>query len=335
MTSGGVERKFQLTVPPNYDGRKPFPVLFGLHALSISNTVRVGHDGVRRHGAPVRLHRGRAVGAARRHDPVLAGRPARDNYDVRFIGDLLDKLEREMCVDRARVYSTGMSNGAQMSSLLACRIPNRIAAVAPVAGVEFSDTCRGRPVPVIAFHGTADPIVTYEGGGLNAARIADVDYWKGNVPPGLPQHHGVDAAMQTWAKHNGCDAKPVEERVAPEVRRRTWQHCKADTILYVDRRRRARLARQARARSSRRHSATRPPRSTRARSSSSSSSSTEGRNCRGSTAELCSGVGELWCAVDFEREVVDVAVPPVFTRFVRLDDGVVFRTEMRSRMTVR
>jgi polyhydroxybutyrate depolymerase len=131
------------------------------------------------------------------------------------------------------VYSTGMSNGAQMSSLLACRIPNRITAVAPVAGVEFADACRGRPVPVIAFHGTADPIVTYEGGGLNAARIADVDYWKGNVPPGLPQHHGVDAAMQTWSKHNGCDAKPVEERVAPEVRRRTWRHCKADTILYV------------------------------------------------------------------------------------------------------
>jgi polyhydroxybutyrate depolymerase len=73
-----------------------------------------------------------------------------DNYDVRFIGDLLDKLERELCVDRARVYSTGMSNGAQMSSLLACRMPNRIAAAAPDAGVEFSDSCRGRPVPVIA-----------------------------------------------------------------------------------------------------------------------------------------------------------------------------------------
>jgi hypothetical protein len=32
-----------------------------------------------------------------------------------------------------RVYSTGMSNGAQMSSLLACRIPNRITAVRAVA----------------------------------------------------------------------------------------------------------------------------------------------------------------------------------------------------------
>jgi polyhydroxybutyrate depolymerase len=131
------------------------------------------------------------------------------------------------------VYSIGMSNGAQMSSLLACRIPHRISAVATIAGVEFSHHCRGRPVPVMAFHGTADPIVTYDGGGLNATRIADAQYWKGNVPAGLPQHRGVDDAMRNWAAHNGCDRRPVEERVAPEVRRRTWKHCKAETVLYI------------------------------------------------------------------------------------------------------
>jgi poly(3-hydroxybutyrate) depolymerase len=75
--------------------------------------------------------------------------------------------------------------------------------------------------------------VAYDGGGLNATRIADVDFWKGNVPAGLPQHRGGDAAMQAWAKHNGCDPKPVEKRVAPEVRRRSWKHCRADTLLYV------------------------------------------------------------------------------------------------------
>jgi polyhydroxybutyrate depolymerase len=152
---------------------------------------------------------------------------------VAFIDDLLDLLERELCVDAARVYATGMSNGAQMSSLLACRLPDRITAVAPVAGVEFFDSCRGRPVPVMAFHGTADPIVTYDGGGLNATTIADLHFWKGNVPEGLPEHRGVDAAMRTWAAHNGCDSEPVEERVSLEVRRRTWQNCKAETVLYV------------------------------------------------------------------------------------------------------
>jgi polyhydroxybutyrate depolymerase len=121
-----------------------------------------------------------------------------------------------------------------MSSLLACRLGDRIAAVAPVAGVEFSaDTCTGPPVPVMAFHGDADPIVGYDGSGLNATAIADQQVWHGDVPDGLPTHGGVDQAMADWADHNGCDPEPVEEQVSPEVLRRSWEGCDAATVLYV------------------------------------------------------------------------------------------------------
>jgi polyhydroxybutyrate depolymerase len=233
MTSGGVEREFQMTVPKSYDGKRPLPLMLGLHALSIPHKVVAGMTGfadmATRYDFIGVAPAGRRDGAI----PYWIAAPTRDNHDVAYIADLLDLLETEMCVDTARVYATGMSNGGQMSSLLACRLPDRFAAVAPVAGVEFSGGCRGAPVPVIAFHGTADPIVTYGGGGLNATRIADAQYWKGNVPPGLPQHQGVDAAMRTWAAHNGCDQEPVEEQVGAEVRRRSWRRCKADTILYV------------------------------------------------------------------------------------------------------
>jgi polyhydroxybutyrate depolymerase len=233
MVSGGVERQFRLALPQTYDGKRPLPVVLALHPLSISHQFVAGMIGFGDMAAHYDfigvVPSGRLDGTT----PFWLAAPSVDNYDVQFISDLLDLLEAELCVDTARVYSTGISNGGQMSSLLACRLPNRITAVAPVAGVEFSEQCRGRPVPVIAFHGSADPIVTYEGGGLNATRIADTQYWKGNVPPGLPVHHGVDAAMGNWARHNHCDPTPVEERVSPEVRRRTWRHCKADTILYV------------------------------------------------------------------------------------------------------
>ena len=121
-----------------------------------------------------------------------------------------------------------------MSSLLACRMDDRMTAVAPVDGVEFNDeTCTGDPVPVMAFHGDADPVVTYEGGGLNATAIANQQYWKGDVPAGLPMHGGVDQAMAEWAAHNGCAPEPVEDRISPEVIRRTWQDCEAETVLYV------------------------------------------------------------------------------------------------------
>jgi polyhydroxybutyrate depolymerase len=233
MSSRGVERKYQVIVPARYDGRKPMPLVFALHALTVPYVVVPALSGfpdmAKRYDFITAVPSGRLDGAT----PYWLAAPSDDNYDVEFLGALLDRLVADFCIDSARVYSTGISNGAQMSSLLACRMPDRITAVAPVAGVEFYDSCRGRPVPVIAFHGLKDPIVTYVGGGLNAARIADVDYWKGKRPKGLAVHHGVDAAMRTWAAHNGCDAEPVEERVSPHVRRRTWQHCEAATVLYV------------------------------------------------------------------------------------------------------
>jgi polyvinyl alcohol dehydrogenase (cytochrome) len=234
VTSGGLERQFQLALPEGYDGRRPLPVVLGLHALSIDHrsvqSIAPGLAGMAEdHDFIGVAPSGRLDGST----PYWSAADSKDNHDVAFIGDLLDLLERELCVDTARVYATGMSNGAQMSSLLACRLPDRITAVAPVAGVEFSDTCRERPVPVMAFHGTADPIVTYDGGGLNAATIANTHLWKGDMPDGVPEHQGVDAAMRAWAAHNGCDPKPVEERVSPEVRRRTWRNCEAETILYV------------------------------------------------------------------------------------------------------
>lgn len=233
ITSGGVERVFQLQLPDSYDGATPLPVVLGLHPLTVSNAVVPAISGfadvAQTYDFIAVFPSGRLDGSI----PYWHAAPEAESYDVDFVAELLDLLESGLCVDVSRVYSTGMSNGGQMSSLLACRLSERIAAVAPIAGVEFFEECEGEPVPVIAFHGTADPIVTYEGGGLNATTISNTYFWKGDVPPGLPEHGGVDEAMRRWADHNGCDPEPVEERVSPEVWKRTWRGCDAETMLYV------------------------------------------------------------------------------------------------------
>lgn len=233
MTSGGVERRFQLTVPEGYDGTRPLPVVFALHGLTVNYaivpTVSGFADMAGRYEFVTVAPSGRLDGGT----PFWHAAPTDDNYDVAFVADLLDLLARELCIDPARVFSTGQSNGGQMSSVLACRLPERITAVAPVAGVEFAPECDGEPVPVMAFHGTDDTIVTYEGGGLNAATIAELHHWKGAAPTPVPAHHGVDAAMRNWAEHNGCDPEPVEQAVSPEVTRRSWRGCHAETVLYV------------------------------------------------------------------------------------------------------
>jgi polyhydroxybutyrate depolymerase len=232
LESGGVDRTYELVVPPSYDGTEPYAVVFGLHALTESYKFipsMVGFELADRYRFIGVAPSGRLNGTI----PFWMAAPTADNYDVRFIGALLDRLEATMCIDSARVFSTGMSNGAQMSSLLACRMPDRITAIAPVSGEEFLEPCNGAPVPIMAFHGSADPVLPYEGGGLNATQIAATNYWKGAVPAGMPAPLGIDESMRRWARHNRCDAKYVDARVAPHVRRRTWQHCDAATILYV------------------------------------------------------------------------------------------------------
>jgi len=233
LQAGGRERQYLVEIPETYDGSTALPLVFSLHALTVDYHVVNLLSGVDDMADKYDFITVSPSGLISNGAPYWLAAPTRDNYDLTFLDDLLDSLEADLCIDPTRVFSTGISNGGQMSSLVACKLARRIAAVAPVAGVEFYDSCRGRPVPVMAFHGTADPIVTYEGGGLNARRIADQQYWHGDIPPDVPIHHGVDAAMRDWAEHNHCKRRPVERRVSPEVLRRTWRGCDAPTILYV------------------------------------------------------------------------------------------------------
>jgi polyhydroxybutyrate depolymerase len=146
--------------------------------------------------------------------------------DVRWIGALFDDVERTTCIDAARVYVTGMSNGALMTSRIACEYADRIAAVAPVAGITDPPGCRpSRPVPVIAFHGTDDRFLPYNGGlgtgtadlplpDGSGARIGDrLRELRGDVPA----FASVPDSLAAWARRNACTGRPAETKVADDV----------------------------------------------------------------------------------------------------------------------
>ena len=85
--------------------------------------------------------------------------------DVSFIRALIGQVQKELNVDGRRIFVTGFSNGGMMSYRLACELSDLVAAVAPVAGALNYEKCEpARPVSVVAFHGTADEHVLYEGG---------------------------------------------------------------------------------------------------------------------------------------------------------------------------
>ena len=87
--------------------------------------------------------------------------------DVSFIRELVRSLSQEFNLNRKKAFATGMSNGGDMSYLLACTSSDLFKAVAPVAGVlmkGLKDSCElNSPVPVFEIHGTADKISLFEG----------------------------------------------------------------------------------------------------------------------------------------------------------------------------
>ena len=87
--------------------------------------------------------------------------------DVSFIRELVRSLSQEFNLSRKKAFATGMSNGGDMSYLLACTSSDLFKAVAPVAGVlmkGLKDSCElNSPVPVFEIHGTADKISLFEG----------------------------------------------------------------------------------------------------------------------------------------------------------------------------
>lgn len=109
--------------------------------------------------------------------------------DVEFVKVLLGYIVKNYSVDTTRIYATGISNGGFMVSRLACEMGDRFAAVAVVAatlGEQMANTgCHpAAPLPVMYIHGTADPLVRFEGGtetiGAGGAYISHqqvIDKW--------------------------------------------------------------------------------------------------------------------------------------------------------------
>jgi len=239
------DRWYRLTTPPEHDGSAPLPLVVDFHGLSEGADIHELFSQFEaygaKHGFIVATPNGTGSPVAWKVSPDRKGNP-----DLVFTDQLLDQLEKDLCVDTSRVYATGLSNGAFMSSALACTTSDRFAAVAPVAGLIDVDDCHPtRPVPILAFHGTADPILIFNGGvGSRLGTFLDNEKGGSADPaatttteaplatadlngPGFP----TNAAA--WAKRNGCTGKPTDADLTPTVIQRTWK-CPTNAPVIFD-----------------------------------------------------------------------------------------------------
>ena len=199
VISSGEKRSYLLYVPESYDPATPTPLVIAIHGFAewpahealISHWNKVAEENgfivVYPSGTSFPKH-WRTYGTSNdSSDPFI---------DVRFISDLIDHLQLQYNIDPSQIYANGLSNGGGMSYLLACTLSNRIAAVGSVSGayvLPMNECKPSRPVPMMVFHGTADPIVPYFGG---PSRSFEIPF------PYIPNW------VKGYAALNGCNPAP-------------------------------------------------------------------------------------------------------------------------------
>lgn len=170
--------------------------------------------------------------------------PAEDaRNEVEFLSQVIDKASEIACIDPKRIYIMGFSGGARMASRMACDMADRIAAIAPIGGIRFSnasDTELGlpnaqactpsRPVPVMALHGHWDPTNVWYDSELGETPFLNPSDGSKRVAaapkPGTSWSYSGEAALARWVEHNGCSLEPKITDIADDVQQRDYQDCR-------------------------------------------------------------------------------------------------------------
>ncbi len=223
VNAGGDAGGYFRELPSSYTGRTPMPVVVDLHGYGVSATdmikvTQLGTFGNRDRFITITPQ----VGG--RHIPYW--QTGFKSKDLTFLRGVLTNVTSTLCVDQNRLYVTGYSNGAIMASVLACVDAAQVAAIAPVSGIANPSHCKpSRPVPVVAFHGTSDPLVSYTGGlGSLAYKLplppgtqGTISKLLGNNVPQSTKGPSIPKSTAAWAKRDGCMSTSTTRVVAKNV----------------------------------------------------------------------------------------------------------------------
>jgi polyhydroxybutyrate depolymerase len=215
----GVWRNYRIFLPTGFNTATPLPLVFNLHGYT-SNAIQQeaysGFDSVADTAHVVMCY----PNGLNNSWNVIGGTVD----DVGFIDTLITLLHNQYNINLNRVYSTGLSNGGFMSNLLGCVLADRFAAIAPVAGsnvIAVQASCSpSRHMPILYIHGTADPVVNYNG---------DVGY------------SSAADLMDLWANIDGCtqitDTVPFAD-ISPNdgctAERITWHGCEGNNqVIHI------------------------------------------------------------------------------------------------------
>lgn len=188
----GEERTFVYYVPSSWDTTQEYPFLIVLHGLTQSGNGIMNITGFNE--------------IAEANNAIVCypdGLNASWNADMNslnsevddlgFIESLVTYFETNYNTNPYRRYLCGFSNGGYLSHKVSSESSLCFAAIATVAGNMSSTTVANfnpsYPTSVLHIHGTADGIVSYNGGAATGA--------------------SVDEVMSLWKNYLSCDVEPA------------------------------------------------------------------------------------------------------------------------------
>lgn len=224
ISEGNRTRMYRVHVPVGYQPKHPIAVVLVFHGAGGSAAGMERGSGFSaqadQHDFLAVYPQGLPNGVGGRAFWASVGPIDYGIDDVSFVSNVLDDLQKQFCIDPTRIYATGFSNGGGLTGFLACRLAGRIAAFTPLSGNFYNPPggCNpGRPVAILDFHGTADPILPY-----NGVSASQNPAWS---LPAIPQW------LQQWAARDGCATGPtIFYNVAPVVGEQ-WTHCRGNVSI--------------------------------------------------------------------------------------------------------
>ncbi|WP_051356969.1 alpha/beta hydrolase family esterase [Azorhizobium doebereinerae] len=230
LSVGAEQRSYLLSRPAGVLG--PQPTVIALHGAGESAEGFMGYVGLEPTAAQNRFVAVYPQGIGRVWND---GRPAAMRLkavltpgdDVAFLIALTQQLVAEGIADPNRIYLMGISNGGFMVERMACEHADLYAAFSVImatAPANYREQCRpSRPVPIMFIHGTADPVIAWDG------------FW---TPMGATL--SAPDSAELYASLNGCASSEAEslpdlDRIdGTSVTLRRWSGCAApgEVALY-------------------------------------------------------------------------------------------------------